>query len=103
MRTRIFSLLLAAGFFCVPTVRAGAQRIPTRPDTLRADSLRRDSLNLKPLIQWEDPDSVMKALLARPGRMDRCMAVLQMTPTVTPALLRQRIKALLPRAARAGQ
>jgi hypothetical protein len=44
-----------------------------------------------------------ETLLARPGRMDRCMAVLQMTPTVTPALLRQRIKALLPRAARTSQ
>jgi hypothetical protein len=50
-----------------------------------------------------DLTKAVLALLARPGRMDRCMAVLQMTPTVTPALLRQRIKALLPRAARAGQ
>ncbi|SFP62205.1 Nucleotidyl transferase AbiEii toxin, Type IV TA system [Variovorax sp. OK605] len=41
-----------------------------------------------------------EALLTRQGRMDRCMAVLQMTQTVTPALLRQRIKALLPRPAR---
>lgn len=39
-----------------------------------------------------------ETLLGRQGRMDRCMAVLQMTPAVTPALLRQRIKALLPRA-----
>jgi len=44
-----------------------------------------------------------EALLSRQGRMDRCMAVLQMTPTVTPALLRQRIKALLPRVSRAGR
>lgn len=38
-----------------------------------------------------------EALLDRPGRMDRCMEMLQMTPAVPPALLRQRIKALLPR------
>lgn len=38
------------------------------------------------------------ALLTREGRMDRCLAVLQMTPAVTPAQLRQRVKALLPRA-----
>lgn len=44
-----------------------------------------------------------EALLARPGRLDRCMAVLQMTPPATPALLRQRIKALLPRAPRASR
>ncbi|HEX7866327.1 MAG TPA: nucleotidyl transferase AbiEii/AbiGii toxin family protein [Variovorax sp.] len=44
-----------------------------------------------------------EALLARPGRMDRCMAVLQMTPAATPALLRQRIKALLPRSSRTGR
>lgn len=44
-----------------------------------------------------------EALLSRQGRMDRCMAVLQMTPTVTPALLRQRIKALLPRVSRDGR
>jgi len=37
------------------------------------------------------------ALLRRPDRMERCMAMLQMTPSVPPALLRQRIKALLPR------
>jgi hypothetical protein len=42
-------------------------------------------------------------LLARQGRLDRCMAVLQMTPAVTPALLRQRIKALLPRASAASR
>ena len=41
------------------------------------------------------------ALLRRPGRMDRCMAMLQMMPSVPPALLRHRIKALLPRAPRA--
>ncbi|WP_395316741.1 nucleotidyl transferase AbiEii/AbiGii toxin family protein [Variovorax sp. UC74_104] len=44
-----------------------------------------------------------EALLARPGRLDRCMAVLQMTPPATPVLLRQRIKALLPRAPRASR
>jgi RecB family exonuclease len=47
-----------------------------------------------------DTDLVKAArtLLARQGRLDRCMDMLQMTPAVTPALLRQRIKALLPRA-----
>lgn len=39
-----------------------------------------------------------ETLLARPGRLDRCMAVLQMTPPATPAVLRKRIKDLLPRA-----
>ncbi|RSZ29138.1 hypothetical protein EJO66_30665 [Variovorax beijingensis] len=50
--------------------------------------------------RWADDSDLAKAvnaLLTRHGRMDRCMAVLQMTPAVTPALLRQRIKALLPR------
>jgi hypothetical protein len=41
------------------------------------------------------------ALLQRPGRMERCMEMLQMTPSVPPALLRKHIKALLPRAPRA--
>ncbi|WP_208508339.1 nucleotidyl transferase AbiEii/AbiGii toxin family protein [Variovorax paradoxus] len=41
------------------------------------------------------------ALLTREGRMARCMAALQMTPGVSPALLRQRIKTLLPRAPKA--
>jgi RecB family exonuclease len=47
-----------------------------------------------------DTDLVKAArtLLARQGRLDRCMDMLQMTPAVTPALLRQRIKALLPQA-----
>ena len=40
------------------------------------------------------------ALLNRSDRMNHCMARLQMTPAVPPALLRQRIKALLPRAPR---
>ncbi|AGU52792.1 nucleotidyltransferase superfamily protein [Variovorax paradoxus B4] len=48
-----------------------------------------------------DLAKAVNALLTRHGRMDRCMEVLQMTPAVTPALLRQRIKALLPRAASA--
>ena len=50
--------------------------------------------------RWADDSDLAKAvnaLLTRHGRMDRCMAVLQMTPAVTPALLRQRIKASLPR------
>jgi hypothetical protein len=37
------------------------------------------------------------ALLQRPGRMERCMEMLQMTPSVPPALLRKQIKALLPK------
>ena len=41
------------------------------------------------------------ALLQRPGRMERCMEMLQMAPSVPPALLRKHIKALLPRASRA--
>lgn len=41
------------------------------------------------------------ALLQRPGRMERCMEMLQMTPSVPPALLRKQIKALLPKAPRA--
>ncbi|MGF6350115.1 nucleotidyl transferase AbiEii/AbiGii toxin family protein [Variovorax sp. W2I14] len=41
------------------------------------------------------------ALLQRTGRMERCMEMLQMTPSVPPALLRKQIKALLPKAPRA--
>lgn len=39
------------------------------------------------------------ALLTRPGRMERCMHMLQMT-AIPPALLRKHIKALLPRTPR---
>ncbi|MFM9927419.1 nucleotidyl transferase AbiEii/AbiGii toxin family protein [Variovorax sp. H27-G14] len=35
------------------------------------------------------------ALLTRPDRMTRCMAMLQMSPSIPPALLRKHIKALL--------
>ncbi|KQX91205.1 nucleotidyl transferase AbiEii/AbiGii toxin family protein [Variovorax sp. Root473] len=47
-----------------------------------------------------DLEKAADALLARPGRMERCMHMLQMT-SIPPALLRKHIKALLPRAPRA--
>lgn len=50
----------------------------------------------------KDLSKAADALLRREGRMGRCMAVLQMTPAVTPALLRQRVKALVSRSKTAG-
>jgi hypothetical protein len=39
----------------------------TRADTLRRDSTTRDSTKQKELIKWNPTDSVMQALIARPG------------------------------------
>ena len=38
-----------------------------RPDTARADSVRPDSARARELIRWSETDSVMQALMARPG------------------------------------
>jgi hypothetical protein len=41
--------------------------VRTRPDSSRHDSTAVDSTKLKELIKWNEPDSVMKVLMARPG------------------------------------
>jgi lipopolysaccharide transport LptD-like protein len=52
----------------VPT-RAAARRDTVRAssDTTRRDSTAADSTKLKELIKWNPPDSVMEALMKRPG------------------------------------
>jgi hypothetical protein len=41
--------------------------VRARPDTTRRDSSGKDTTKAKELIQWNEPDSVMKALMSRPG------------------------------------
>ncbi len=70
MRLGVLALVIAAS-----AISAAAQ-VPTRPnlprpaprDTTRAgDSARADSSRAKELIKWADPDSLMSALMTRPG------------------------------------
>src|SRR6202040_3573477 len=53
----------------IPGVRAPARRdtVRARPDTSRKDSTKADSARVKQLIKWNEVDSVMKILMARPG------------------------------------
>ncbi|HEV7838907.1 MAG TPA: putative LPS assembly protein LptD, partial [Gemmatimonadaceae bacterium] len=52
-----------------PTSQPAARRDTARvlPDSSRADSLRADSSQRRELIKWGEPDSVLQALMARPG------------------------------------
>lgn len=67
-----------------------------RPDKV----LRRQATEKARLAYGNSIDTdlakAVDALLQRPGRMERCMQMLQMRPSVPPALLRKHIKALLP-------
>src|SRR5665811_2285928 len=50
--------------------KAPAQRRDTvraRPDSSRRDSTAADSTKQKELIKWNEPDSVMRVLMTRPG------------------------------------
>ncbi len=53
----------------IPAVRPPARRdtVRTRPDTSRKDSTKADSARAKQLIKWNEVDSVMKVLMAKPG------------------------------------
>ncbi|HUR00328.1 MAG TPA: putative LPS assembly protein LptD [Gemmatimonadaceae bacterium] len=48
-----------------PPVRRDTTRV--RPDSLRSDSTRADSSQRRELIKWGEPDSVLQALMNRPG------------------------------------
>ncbi|MDQ3673634.1 MAG: hypothetical protein M3365_04585, partial [Gemmatimonadota bacterium] len=41
--------------------------VRARPDTIRPDSIRPDTSGVRELIKWNETDSVMQALMARPG------------------------------------
>jgi hypothetical protein len=58
----------ASLFAQVPTGAAVRRdTVRARGDTTRRDSTRADSTKLKELIKWNEPDSVMQALMKRPG------------------------------------
>ena len=71
--------LIAIGVMALGGSRIGAQvrslpaptqrrdTVRARPDSARRDSLAADSAKTKELIKWNEPDSVMKELMARPG------------------------------------
>ena len=72
------ALLLACGALALSAhtnLSAQVRRLPeprrdtvrTRPDTSRHDSTAADSTKQKELIKWNEPDSVMRVLMARPG------------------------------------
>src|SRR5688572_14823272 len=41
--------------------------VKPRPDPARPDTLRPDSAGTRELVRWNETDSVMQALMARPG------------------------------------
>ena len=57
--------LLAQVRPATPVVRRDTLR--TRSDTTRRDSTAADSTKPKDLIKWNEADSVMRQLMARPG------------------------------------
>ncbi len=72
------ALLLACGALALSAhtnLSAQVRRLPeprrdtvrTRPDTSRHDSTAADSTKQKELIKWNEPDSVMRVLMTRPG------------------------------------
>ncbi|HEX2723057.1 MAG TPA: putative LPS assembly protein LptD [Gemmatimonadaceae bacterium] len=62
------ALLGAAVAGAQVTTPRPAPSVPRNPaDTIRRDSTRADSTQAKELIKWAEPDSIMRALLARPG------------------------------------
>ncbi len=72
------ALLLACGALALSAhtnLSAQVRRLPeprrdtvrTPPDTSRHDSTAADSTKQKELIKWNEPDSVMRVLMARPG------------------------------------
>ncbi len=56
---------LSAQVRAVPPPRRDTVRVPA--DTSRHDSTAADSTKSKELIKWNEPDSVMKVLMTRPG------------------------------------
>ena len=45
----------------------GRDTVLSKPDSARRDSIAADSAKQKELIKWNEPDSVMKVLMTRPG------------------------------------
>jgi lipopolysaccharide assembly outer membrane protein LptD (OstA) len=50
-----------------PVTPPRADTVRARPDTTRRDSVAADSSRTRDLIQWNPTDSVMEALMSRPG------------------------------------
>ncbi|HMF87907.1 MAG TPA: putative LPS assembly protein LptD, partial [Gemmatimonadaceae bacterium] len=50
-----------------PVAPPRAEQVRPRPDTTRRDSVAADSSRTRELIQWNPTDSVMEALMSRPG------------------------------------
>jgi lipopolysaccharide assembly outer membrane protein LptD (OstA) len=75
--TSVRSLLFVAILLAIPALSVSAQVRPVpiarrdtvrpRPDSLGRDTTKRDSTASKELIKWNEPDSVMKALMVRSG------------------------------------
>ena len=57
---------LALASLSLSASAAGAQLVPVRPDASARDSAGRDT-TVRELVKWEEPDSVMRALLERGG------------------------------------
>src|SRR5205809_1449742 len=49
------------------TTRRDTVRARARPDTSRRDTTAADSSRQKELIKWNEPDSIMRSLMARTG------------------------------------
>jgi len=58
---------LAAQIRTVAPPRPRRDTVRARPDTTRRDSTSADSSNIRELIKWNPTDSVMEALMKRPG------------------------------------
>ncbi|MFL5623408.1 MAG: putative LPS assembly protein LptD [Gemmatimonadaceae bacterium] len=76
MKRPIIFLGVGAFLFCahnelIAQVRTVPPRtrdtVRTRPDTTRRDSAARDTTKARELIKWNEPDSVMRALISTPG------------------------------------
>ena len=70
-RVALCVALLAPGATVTAQVRSvvpmPGDTVRSKADTARADSLRPDSPGARELIKWNETDSVMQALMARPG------------------------------------
>src|SRR5450756_806468 len=75
MRRALLLACFALALSAHTNLSAQVRRLPeprrdtvrTRPDTSRHDSTAADSTKQKELIKWNEPDSVMRVLMARPG------------------------------------
>src|SRR5450756_1524358 len=75
MRRALLLACFALALSAHTNLSAQVRRLPeprrdtvrTRPDTSRHDSTAADSTKQKELIKWNEPDSVMRVLMTRPG------------------------------------